>query len=251
MNDRSATTTSAGAPTSPASRCADVGPLAHLDPRVAPEPLVRAGRSRRRRRPPRAAPRWRQAVGEAAGRRAGVEDDRGRPRRPPKRVERGVELLAAPRHEPRPAARRPRPARRAPTSRAGLSAGAPPTVTRPAAITARACSRLGDQPPPDQLGVEAAPRACRQPAAFLAGAFRAAVFFVDARARRRLRGRGLLRRAPCWPESSSPPAWPRGRPCGPGSAGPVPAGRRPPAAAPAPAGGALRPAPRPCRRRPW
>ena len=54
-------------------------------------------------------------------------------------LEGGVELLAAPADEAGRRARAPRAARSGATRRAALSAGAPPTVTRPAAMSAWAC----------------------------------------------------------------------------------------------------------------
>ena len=66
MNDRSATTTSAGAPRSPGARSRTFGALADLDPRVGPQPLVELavadvdGHDRGR-------PALEQAVGEPAG----------------------------------------------------------------------------------------------------------------------------------------------------------------------------------------
>ena len=94
MNERSATTTSTGPPSVAGVEGADVGLLVHRDP----------GSWRRRPwswpRPTSTATTVRgavleQAVGEAAGRRPGVERTGVRRRRRAKRVERAVELVAA------------------------------------------------------------------------------------------------------------------------------------------------------------
>ena len=217
MKDRSATTTSAGGSTSPGRERR--GRWSARAPRPGGRRAAArgAGRSRRRRRPPRGAP-LEAAVGEAAGRRAGVEDPASGDV-DAEAVEGGVELLAAAAHEAGRGRRRAGSARRAPTRRAGLAAGAPPTMTRPAAISWPGPLPAGDQAPADQLGVEpAAGGSWPQPAAFLAGGLLApAAFFAGAFLAGGLLGRRPSSPGPSWPRPSSPgPSWPRpsSRPAG-------------------------------------
>ena len=87
------------------------------------------------------------AVGEAPGRGAAVEHPRaGEQRAETEALDRALELGAGPAHEPgRRAMDHDRLAGVRPAGRPS-SAGAPPTVTRPAAMSAWARSRLGASP---------------------------------------------------------------------------------------------------------
>ena len=128
--------------------------------------------------------RLEQAVGEPAGRGAGVE------RAPPgdvdvEAVEGGGELLAAPADVAGAGADDGDGVARADHVRAGLVAGAPSTVTRPASMAARASSRCGTRPRRTSSASRRRrgrgrqlPAAAFLAAAFLAGAFLAAAFFL-------------------------------------------------------------------------
>ena len=142
MNDRSATTTSAGG-----SRLRGRGRSCAPAPRRARRRAAAraAGRTRRRRRRPR-----RLLAGAAQSVNPPVDAPASSTRRPldvdAERLEAGIELLATAADEPRPV----RPASSigspASTRRDAFVAGAPSTVTRPASISARARSRLGTRP---------------------------------------------------------------------------------------------------------
>ena len=131
MNDRSATTRSAGPPRSSARQPADRGAAALLDPRVAAPPRARAGRDRRRPRRRVAAPRGQQDLGEAAGRRADV--DAAPPATaalPGPTSSRAATSLCAARPTHRGPSGSTTISSSASTGREGLVAGAPPTVHR-------------------------------------------------------------------------------------------------------------------------
>ena len=117
----------------------------HHDPGIGRAAWRRAGRSRRRRRRRAAAPRWRRQsvkppVDAPASRARGA-----RPRSISNRAQRGLQLLA-PRLTKRRAGPRRTTASDGATSLDGLSAGAPPTRTRPATMAAWAASRLSARP---------------------------------------------------------------------------------------------------------
>ena len=213
MKDRSATTSVEAAAEVVAAQAAQVGPFPHGDAGIGAQALVELVAAHVERHHVRRAA-LEQAVGEAAGGRAGVEHPE------PgdvdaEVVEGGVELLAAARHEP--GARPDELDRLSGRDEAGRLVGRgaahqdPPCCDGGARLLAAV-----DQAPADQLGVEATPggRGTYLPAvflagaflatAFLAGAFLAAAFFATAF----LAGAFLARR-PSWPRSSwREPSWP-------------------------------------------
>ena len=257
---------STGSPRSPVARSPHVGPLADLDPGIGPQPLVELAVADVDRHDLGRAP-LEQAVGEPAGGRAGVE-------RPPARTS-----IAEARRGRRRASRRPgsRSGGGSPASstgspgatrRAALSAGAPPTVTRPASMAARACSRLAARPrgPARRRGAggraaSALPGSAGGRVAGLAGwRLLGGRLLGRGLLGRRLLGRGLLRRrllgrrllgrrllrrrllgaSSSWPEPSSPstswpvpswrwPSWPS-HPATPWSSRPGRTARGPPGA---------------------
>ena len=97
-----------------------------------------------------------QAVGEPAGRGAGVERPAGRATVEPEPVEGGVQLLAAPAHEAGGRDRSDARARRRRPGGGPWRPGRPPTSTWPAPTSARAWSRDDGEASSDQLGIEAA-----------------------------------------------------------------------------------------------
>ena len=93
-----------------------------------------------------------------------------------------------------------RSARPAPTRRAALSAGAPPTVTRPAAMSRLGLLPAGGQPSADQLGVEATASQEVRLASWREPSWREPS------------SPGPSWWRPSWPAPSSPPPWPRAPP---------------------------------------
>ena len=146
MNDRSATTRSTGPPIAVGGQFADVGALQHDHPRVGCAVTTPAGRSRRRPRRPRAAPRSSRTSVKPP-----VEAPASRQRRPStrqaERIERADQLVRAAGH---PGAfvgvRSTVSVALTATAVAGLAAGMPSMLTRPAPINSAACWRERARP---------------------------------------------------------------------------------------------------------
>ena len=145
MNDRSATTRSTGAAEAAGVEVADVGALAHRDPGVGPEPLVELAVADVDGHDLGGAA-LQQAVGEPAGRRAGVEG-------PARRRRRRRSARARPRACRRPGSRtgpagrgRRPPRRRRPGGPACPPARRPTSHPARGTMSAWACVARGGQP---------------------------------------------------------------------------------------------------------